>query len=121
MVSTLHLALALGLVCLLRFIHLRILTLLVLWHVPGPRRHSWLWGEEQILYHGSPGTHYAEWHREFGKVVRISGAFGVRLSVHRVHLTEIVLQRTKSCPSLTLVPSATSWGKARISSPSLMV
>ncbi|KAH0838484.1 cytochrome P450 [Lanmaoa asiatica] len=76
MVSTLHLALALGLVYLLRFIHLRISTVLVLWHVPGPKLRSWLWGEEQILYHDSPGTRYVEWHRKFGKVVRFSGAFG---------------------------------------------
>lgn len=56
--------------------------MLVLWHVPGPKPHSWLWGEEQILYHDAPGAHYVEWHRKFGKVVRFSGAFGVRLSMH---------------------------------------
>ncbi|KAG9314552.1 cytochrome P450 [Chiua virens] len=76
MLSPLHLALFLGLVCLLRYIHLRISTLLLLRHVSGPTPHSWLWGEEQVLYHDPPGTHYMDWHRKFGKVVRFSGAFG---------------------------------------------
>ncbi|KAI9572767.1 cytochrome P450 [Boletus coccyginus] len=76
MISTLELMLALGLVCLLRSIHLRISAMLVLRHVPGPKPHSWLWGEEKTLYHDSPGSHYVEWHRKFGKVVRFSGAFG---------------------------------------------
>lgn len=65
--------------------------MLVLWDVPGPEPHSWLWGEEQVLYHDLPGAHYVDWHRKFGKVVRFSGAFGVGRSVHRVRPTEIVL------------------------------
>ncbi|KAG6381374.1 hypothetical protein JVT61DRAFT_5788 [Boletus reticuloceps] len=77
--SSVHLLLALGLVCLLRFIYLRISALFALWHVPGPKPHSWLWGEEQILYHDSPGSHHVEWHRRFGQVVRFSGAFGHQL------------------------------------------
>ncbi|KAF8559291.1 cytochrome P450 [Imleria badia] len=76
MVSTPHLLLALGIVCLLRFIHLKVSARFALWHVPGPKPHSWLWGEEQILYHDSPGSHYVEWHRKFGKIVRFSGACG---------------------------------------------
>ena len=120
MVSTLHLLLALGIVCLIRFIHLRLSARLALWRVPGPKPHSYLWGEEQILYHDSPGSHYVEWHRKFGKIVRFSGACGVRLSVFIVRLTEIVLQSTRFCPSLTLVPLAMSLGRERINSPSPM-
>lgn len=80
MPSASHLLLALGLACLLRVIYRRLSTMLVLRHVPGPKPHSWLWGEEQVLYHDSPGAHYVEWHRKFGKVVRFSGAFGVRFA-----------------------------------------
>lgn len=90
MPSTPHLALALAVLCLLRFIQLRFSAMLVLRHVPGPKPHSWLWGEEKILYHDLPGVHYAEWHRKFGKVVRFSGTFGVRPScILSVHVTKI--------------------------------
>jgi hypothetical protein len=48
-----------------------------LWHVPGPRSSSILWGEEWLLYHTSPGSLYVGWHKQFGKVVKFTGAFGV--------------------------------------------
>ncbi|KAN0100804.1 Cytochrome P450 [Tylopilus felleus] len=76
MLSTLHLLLVLGIVSLVRFICIRVSAVLVLWHVPGPKPRSWLWGQEQILYHDAPGIHYVDWHRKFGKVVRFYGAFG---------------------------------------------
>ncbi|KAL0576816.1 hypothetical protein V5O48_005186 [Marasmius crinis-equi] len=44
--------------------------------VPGPRPSSLLWGEEWLLYHTRPGSQYVEWHREFGKVVKFTGALG---------------------------------------------
>jgi hypothetical protein len=47
-------------------------------HIPGPVLSSLLWGEEWILYHRAPGLPYATWHKKFGKVVRFTGAFGVR-------------------------------------------
>ena len=46
--------------------------------VPGPPASSLLWGEEWELYNGSPGKPYVDWHRRFGKLVRFTGAFGVR-------------------------------------------
>ncbi|KAJ7693587.1 cytochrome P450 [Mycena rosella] len=45
-------------------------------HVPGPTSTSLLWGEEWNLYHDTPGSHYLEWHRQFGKVVKFRGACG---------------------------------------------
>ncbi|KAJ7480191.1 cytochrome P450 [Mycena galericulata] len=36
-------------------------------HVPGPSPTSFLWGEEWNLYHNPPGSHYLEWHQQFGK------------------------------------------------------
>ncbi|CAA7259962.1 unnamed protein product [Cyclocybe aegerita] len=45
-------------------------------HVPGPPRSSLLWGEEWELYHGRPGARYVEWHKNFGKLVAFTGAFG---------------------------------------------
>lgn len=47
--------------------------------IPGPPSSSLLWGEEWELYHDAPGSHYLKWHQEFGKVVKFSGAFGVRI------------------------------------------
>ena len=47
-------------------------------HIPGPRAPSLLWGEEWGLYHGSPGALYIDWHGRFGKLVKFTGAFGVR-------------------------------------------
>ncbi|KAF8845290.1 cytochrome P450 [Paxillus ammoniavirescens] len=76
MLFTFHLPLTFALVYLLRFIHQRVSARRVLRRIPGPKNCSWLWGEEQNLYYGTPGTRYLEWHRKFGKVVRFSGAFG---------------------------------------------
>ncbi|KAJ6519371.1 cytochrome P450 [Mycena sanguinolenta] len=45
-------------------------------HVPGPLSSSFIWGEEWNLYHDAPGSHYLEWHRQFGKVVKFRGACG---------------------------------------------
>lgn len=45
-------------------------------NIPGPAPSSFLWGEEWVLYHGTPGLPYATWHKKFGKVVRFTGAFG---------------------------------------------
>ncbi|KAJ6604181.1 cytochrome P450 [Mycena vulgaris] len=52
---------------------------LALRHVPGPTSTSLLWGEEWNLYHDAPGSHYLEWHRQFGKVVKFRGACGHQL------------------------------------------
>ncbi|KAG5646052.1 hypothetical protein DXG03_004475 [Asterophora parasitica] len=51
-------------------------TRLALKHIPGPRPSSGLWGEEWELYHSLPGSAYLRWHKDFGKVVKINGAFG---------------------------------------------
>jgi hypothetical protein len=59
--------------CLIRFISAR----LSLRHIPGPTPTSLIWGEEWNLYHNAPGSHYLEWHQQFGKVVKFRGAFGV--------------------------------------------
>ncbi|KAG6891095.1 hypothetical protein C0995_014185 [Termitomyces sp. Mi166 len=56
----------------LRFLKVR----LALKHVAGPRPSSLLWGEEWLLYHGLPGSAYLSWHKEYGKVVKFTGAFG---------------------------------------------
>ncbi|KAF9072766.1 cytochrome P450 [Rhodocollybia butyracea] len=45
-------------------------------HVPGPRPSSFLWGDEWLLYHSTPGVHYLRWHRQYGKVLRFTGALG---------------------------------------------
>ncbi|KAJ7923037.1 cytochrome P450 [Mycena leptocephala] len=58
--------------CLIRFISAR----LSLRHIPGPTPTSLIWGEEWNLYHNAPGSHYLEWHQQFGKVVKFRGAFG---------------------------------------------
>ncbi|KAJ8481093.1 hypothetical protein ONZ45_g15421 [Pleurotus djamor] len=44
--------------------------------VPGPSSPSLLWGVEWLLYHDVPGVHYVDWHAQFGKVIKLSGAFG---------------------------------------------
>ncbi|KAJ6626885.1 cytochrome P450 [Mycena sp. CBHHK59/15] len=44
--------------------------------VPGPISTSLLWGEEWNLYHSAPGSHYFQWHQQFGKVVKFRGACG---------------------------------------------
>ncbi|KAF5392408.1 hypothetical protein D9757_002185 [Collybiopsis confluens] len=45
-------------------------------HVPGPRRSSLLWGDEWLLYNSAPGIHYARWHKQYGKVLKFTGALG---------------------------------------------
>ncbi|KAF7340055.1 Cytochrome P450 [Mycena venus] len=57
---------------LIRFISARI----SLRHIPGPPSSSFVWGEEWNLYHDAPGSHYLEWHQQFGKVVKFHGACG---------------------------------------------
>ncbi|KAJ6574663.1 cytochrome P450 [Mycena capillaripes] len=56
----------------IRFISARI----SLRNVPGPTSTSLIWGEEWNLYHNAPGSHYLEWHQNFGKVVKFRGACG---------------------------------------------
>ncbi|KAG6837898.1 hypothetical protein H0H93_013051 [Arthromyces matolae] len=56
----------------LRWIQVR----LTLKHVDGPRPSSIVWGEEWLLYHSLPGSAYLAWHKAFGKVVKVRGAFG---------------------------------------------
>lgn len=46
-------------------------------HLPGPCPSSLIWGDEWLLYHSTPGVHYIRWHRQHGKVLRFTGAFGV--------------------------------------------
>ncbi|KAF9458748.1 cytochrome P450 [Collybia nuda] len=45
-------------------------------HIPGPPSSSYIWGEEWVLYHSIPGSPYLGWHKQFGKVVKFTGAFG---------------------------------------------
>lgn len=81
MLSDFQLSLAiLGfLVFLGRFIIHTISIRLALRHVPGPSATSLIWGEEWLLYHGTPGAPYIDWHMKFGKVVKFRGAFGHQL------------------------------------------
>ena len=72
------LALAFLLVDLTRFAYQFINSRRILRHVPGPPPSSFLWGEEWRLYNSIPGSLYATWHNQFGKVVKFRGAFGVR-------------------------------------------
>ncbi|KAH7929384.1 cytochrome P450 [Leucogyrophana mollusca] len=77
MFYTLHLALGFSFVYFVRFVHQRLSAALILRNIPGPKSSSWIWGEEQNLYYSSaPGSLYLEWHRNFGKVVKFTGAFG---------------------------------------------
>lgn len=62
---------------LARFITHFISTHRALRHVPGPRPSSLVWGDEWLLYHSTPGIHYVRWHRQYGKVLRFTSAFGV--------------------------------------------
>ncbi|KAF5375269.1 hypothetical protein D9758_000084 [Tetrapyrgos nigripes] len=76
----LHISLLLA-AALLCFISLTFILHLVsvrwsLRHVPGPKCSSLIWGEEWLLYHSLPGSHYVKWHSQFGKVLRFTGAFG---------------------------------------------
>ena len=72
------LALAFLLVDLTRLAYQSINSRRILRHVPGPPPSSFLWGEEWRLYNSIPGSLYATWHNQFGKVVKFRGAFGVR-------------------------------------------
>jgi hypothetical protein len=46
-------------------------------NIPGPLALSLIWGEEWRLYSNPPGSLYVQWHKQFGKVIKFSGAFGV--------------------------------------------
>ncbi|KAJ7022072.1 cytochrome P450 [Mycena alexandri] len=59
-----------------RFVIRVISARLCLRHIPGPTSTSLLWGEEWNLYHDAPGSHYIEWHQQFGKIVKFRGACG---------------------------------------------
>ncbi|KAF8831836.1 hypothetical protein HHX47_DHR1000928 [Lentinula edodes] len=59
-----------------RFVEHLVSTNLALQHVPGPRPSSFIWGEEWLLYHSTPGSYYVRWHQQHGKVLRFTGAFG---------------------------------------------
>ncbi|KAI3615516.1 cytochrome p450 [Moniliophthora roreri] len=48
----------------------------VLRRVPGPKASSRLWGEEWLLYHAEPGSQYVKWHKQYGRVVKFTGALG---------------------------------------------
>lgn len=50
-------------------------------HVLGPTPASVIWGDEWELYHSVPGSLYTKWHKDFGKVVKFTGAFGVSHSL----------------------------------------
>ncbi|KAF7986221.1 hypothetical protein HWV62_38664 [Athelia sp. TMB] len=63
-------------VFIFRFIYRQSLVRYDLRHVPGPKSSSLIWGEEWKLYHDAPGALYANIHKEFGKVVKFTGAFG---------------------------------------------
>lgn len=71
--------LSFSIVCLfvLRFIYRQTVVRYALRHVPGPTASSFIWGEEWKLYHNAPGALYVDIHKEFGKVVKFTGAFGV--------------------------------------------
>ncbi|THU91655.1 cytochrome P450 [Dendrothele bispora CBS 962.96] len=62
--------------CVLRYVFHLVSIHRILGHVPGPKRSSLVWGEEWALYHSRPGSHYVEWHKKFGKVLKFTGAFG---------------------------------------------
>jgi len=64
-------------VCALKYIVHLVSVHRILAHVPGPKRSSIIWGEEWLLYHSRPGSHYVKWHSQFGKVLKFTGAFGV--------------------------------------------
>lgn len=62
--------------CLLKHVIRFFQARLALKWIPGPQASSLIWGEEWQLYYSLPGSPYLKWHKEFGKVVRISGVFG---------------------------------------------
>lgn len=69
-------------------------------NIPGPAPSSFLWGEEWVLYHGTPGLPYATWHKKFGKVVRFTGAFGVSGFLFTIwqQLIDAWLNSIRYCP-----------------------
>jgi hypothetical protein len=64
-----------------RFICRIVSAWIALRHVRGPNPSSIIWGEEWKLYSNEPGSLYADWHKEFGMVVKFSGAFGVCINL----------------------------------------
>lgn len=66
-------------VYLIRAIYRQVFVRIALRHVPGPNRSDFIWGEEWRLYHTEPGSLYVDWHKEFGQVVKFTGAFGVSI------------------------------------------
>lgn len=64
-------------ILILRFIYRQTVVRYALRRVPGPIPTSLVWGDEWKLYHDAPGALYVDVHREFGKVVKFTGAFGV--------------------------------------------
>ncbi len=68
-------------------------------HVPGPRSSSLFWGEEWLLYHTLPGSHYVRWHQRFGKIVKFTGAFGVRFFNASSGMTRLMAVFTPTAPS----------------------
>ncbi|KAL0950665.1 hypothetical protein HGRIS_007450 [Hohenbuehelia grisea] len=44
--------------------------------VPGPSTSSLLWGEEWKLFKDIPGVHQHNWHNQYGRILKFSGAFG---------------------------------------------
>jgi hypothetical protein len=71
-------------VYIIRVIHRQISARFHLRRVPGPKSSSIIWGEEWRLYHNRPGSLHVEWRREFGKVVKFTGAFGVNITYFKI-------------------------------------
>lgn len=104
--SILFLGLAFIVVYFLKLIWRLVTVRFVLRHIPGPKASSLLWGEEWCLYHNTPGSQYAAWHNEYGKVVKFTGAFGVS-GFDLKHSTSITYLSIKSFPLPILVQSRT--------------
>lgn len=68
-------------VYIIRAIYCQVSVRVALGRVPGPNQSDFLWGEEWKLYHTEPGSLFVDWHKEFGKVVKYTGAFGVSISL----------------------------------------
>lgn len=67
-------------VYIIRAIYCQVSLRFALRRVPGPHQIDLIWGEEWKLYHSEPGSLYVDWHKEFGKVVKYTGAFGVSIT-----------------------------------------
>lgn len=98
--NTLIFCLGFFLVSFVRFAVHTIRERVALRNIPGPVRSSFLWGEEWTLYKDTPGLPYATWHKEFGKVVKFTGAFGVSRVTSAVLILSIDarLNSIRSCP-----------------------